>query len=351
MNSIHRKMPKKKSKKTAFEKFVSQNIISMDCFNKWKKSRKKVLKRPVYAFISLISSHVRGTDKYPPFKEEVEEDLLSELRMVNQFGKPTDAYHFLRKFQTNHTKKSISVSALTYKYPYGYYEKRHKTRKKIKVKQRYTKSREIAAPNKPNSVVRNNAIVRTSRSNTLRDVNYSDVCSLYKIFKMGREEIDECLAALAKVDMAANFPAMAYLMEKACETSYYYSREWVLPVGKAKAFREDCIFFVPISRISIFRNTGMLKYMDNNFVNMFGKLKNGFLVPTSLTEHFNVMRFGRIELNENGSIWLRGTSILDGIRYPTMICVRFLEFGVDEVFLQVFRDQPIFEASTQLMLI
>eukprot|EP00924_Labyrinthula_sp_SR-Ha-C_P005114 snap_masked-scaffold_1-processed-gene-21.36-mRNA-1 protein AED:1.00 eAED:1.00 QI:0/0/0/0/1/1/4/0/284 len=210
-------------------KFVYQNIISLDCFKKWKNSRRKIPKRPVTAFISLISSHIRGAENYSPFKEEVEEDLLSELRMVNEYGKPADAYHFLRKLQIKNRKRTTAVSVLTYKYPYGYHEKKHKKRRKIRIKKVNIKRNALVVPEKKRREGSNSKLGKTSSIVALADISHNDASTLYKVFNMGKAEIDQCLAALAEVNMSVNFPAIAYLMEKAAKTSYYYSKEWILP--------------------------------------------------------------------------------------------------------------------------
>mmetsp|Transcript_12651 Transcript_12651/g.16438 ORF Transcript_12651/g.16438 Transcript_12651/m.16438 type:complete len:252 (+) Transcript_12651:95-850(+) len=69
-----------------FTKYDKENscdasgIVSKECFQKWKESRKKAPKNAQEAFRRALTAHIRGVDGRRPFPEEVEASLLAEVR-------------------------------------------------------------------------------------------------------------------------------------------------------------------------------------------------------------------------------------------------------------------------------
>mmetsp|Transcript_9918 Transcript_9918/g.11349 ORF Transcript_9918/g.11349 Transcript_9918/m.11349 type:complete len:252 (+) Transcript_9918:160-915(+) len=58
----------------------ASGIVSKECFQKWKESRKKAPKNAQEAFRRALTAHIRGVDGRRPFPEEVESSLLVEVR-------------------------------------------------------------------------------------------------------------------------------------------------------------------------------------------------------------------------------------------------------------------------------
>mmetsp|Transcript_16716 Transcript_16716/g.20626 ORF Transcript_16716/g.20626 Transcript_16716/m.20626 type:complete len:255 (-) Transcript_16716:476-1240(-) len=58
----------------------ASGIVSKECFQKWKESRKKAPKSAHEAFRRALTAHIRGVDGRRPFPEEVEASILAEVR-------------------------------------------------------------------------------------------------------------------------------------------------------------------------------------------------------------------------------------------------------------------------------
>lgn len=56
------------------------DIVSKECFEVWKKSRKMLPKHPPNAFRKAVTGHIRGDKGLRPFEPDVEQELLKLLR-------------------------------------------------------------------------------------------------------------------------------------------------------------------------------------------------------------------------------------------------------------------------------
>eukprot|EP00924_Labyrinthula_sp_SR-Ha-C_P003192 snap_masked-scaffold_15-processed-gene-1.20-mRNA-1 protein AED:1.00 eAED:1.00 QI:0/0/0/0/1/1/4/0/374 len=349
--------------------FIKQRILTIECYRRWLGARRKVIKKPTMAFINSISAHLRGVKT--PFQVQVEDSILRELRKVNNFGKPIDAYDFLRRLDGKQ-RRPTAVSVLTYKFPYGYHEKHSKKRRKRKTGKKKNfkgnlRSVETSAvsthTNTEHSDKEGNiqpifTIAKVSKTpEALRDVAFEDLSYVNKILNLDITEIHRIEEVLQKLQLCVSFPAISYLLETVGRKSYYLSKEFVLPQLHEQFFRQDRTFFglklcvVPIAEILICRTTGVFQYMNAHFMKIFGGIKNGLFYTTTITEYFNVLRYIKQVLHEKGECWMRSTVLVNGVRFISKNYARTLDGNIDQVFLQIITDTNIPRDSSQFLLL
>eukprot|EP00924_Labyrinthula_sp_SR-Ha-C_P007429 snap_masked-scaffold_24-processed-gene-2.55-mRNA-1 protein AED:1.00 eAED:1.00 QI:0/0/0/0/1/1/6/0/275 len=220
--------------------FISENIISKECFELWLSTRKVDIKHPRGSFRRAISAHIRGADDRIPFREEIEQSLVRKLRKYDSEGNWINPFRDLLDEITSLVKGSRKRLNI-YKFPYGFHEK-----------QRFLASNSIFKEIPGSNII-----------STKKEHVENNLCA---ILNMTENEMNKCLKYLKMNNISICFPALAYMLQNVPSSSFYFSKKYVLPEPEDQYFRRD----LAVSIFTLDTNTTEITYMDESFKNIFG---------------------------------------------------------------------------------
>eukprot|EP00924_Labyrinthula_sp_SR-Ha-C_P003580 snap_masked-scaffold_53-processed-gene-1.63-mRNA-1 protein AED:1.00 eAED:1.00 QI:0/0/0/0/1/1/5/0/324 len=303
------------TRRDAYDKLVFESIISIECFKEWVATRIGQLKNPKGAFRRTIYAHLRGADGRAPFAQDVEVSILRNLRNVSPTGQPVDPFRAIfgncKKFKRSTTGGWLPA----FKYPYGHHEKH----------QYLLQSK---SPSLSRGSLRNGP------------ENVDDLCSVENFLRISRNEMMNFLEQGKQVSMNFNCSAVIYLVNLMSSSSYFLSKEFILPALREQYFKKECILF------AAFQLT-----RDQNFLSTFGELFNPLQLAPSVTEFFTARREVSPLLQRGESVWFRGTMLLKGVRYVFKTFIKKSSPGVEKVVFQVEFDNIVHDQVLNRILV
>eukprot|EP00924_Labyrinthula_sp_SR-Ha-C_P007923 snap_masked-scaffold_41-processed-gene-0.4-mRNA-1 protein AED:1.00 eAED:1.00 QI:0/0/0/0/1/1/4/0/331 len=304
------------------EKLILENIISKECFKEWVKTRKGKLENPKCAFRRTIYAHLRGADGRTPFAQDVEVSMLQKLRKVLPSGKPIDPFKPVIGNRKQFKRNKGGGWLPAFQYPYGHHEKT----------QVYCQSQSQSL-----SIVK----IRNGPENV------DDLSSLENFLKISKKEMKQYLEQGKTVSRSFNYSAVAYLVNLMASQSYYLSTKYILPSLEQQYFRKE----YPIYHFSLSSLDGRILYADPLFRDFIGSSTNVLELVPSITEFFNARRIFAPVLRRGDSAWLRGTILVDKVRYIFKSHTKPISSDIEDIFFQIEFDIVVKDAALDRILV
>eukprot|EP00924_Labyrinthula_sp_SR-Ha-C_P012943 maker-scaffold_12-snap-gene-4.45-mRNA-1 protein AED:0.02 eAED:0.02 QI:88/0.75/0.8/1/0.75/0.6/5/549/329 len=288
---------------------TQENIVSKPCFVLWLQSRSSRPKHPAGAFRRTIHAHLRAADGRNPFDKDVEESLLRKLRSIGK-EKPEDPFAVIFGKGKRFRKSSSGGWYNDFVYPYGYHERRKNEKNK----------KTTAKSHRPTT----SCSKLESKENIIK-----------RLLHVSKDEMDIYRNQAKKMSLHFSFPAVAYLVDLLSTRTHFFSPDFILPAPDEQHFKKDCI---PIWYAIMGVGTEDILHMDDNFRNFFASLAHLMQIVPSIVQFFIERRVVLPKLKSKGSVWFRGTHLVENKRFMYRAYTRILSGERQEVYYQLQTD-------------